>query len=529
MASSATKVILLAAAGVGGYLLYSSYKAKNASPYPAGLLPWMNEDIFPDGTYANMGEVPPGTSPIYPVDLSMIDPTGNQPFKAYAYYPAGVPISVTHEQVMADPSRAVNGRIEVAPGVVVSPMDIYFNTDVTWGSPVQGAVASGDWMSCASIPFLDPTPMLLPSGRTPYGVSDALGRQVEYSTAALNYVNGVYGPVNGDGSPATARSAAWQKQIAADPTGKAYLDAAIKQAQSTQQQSQQQTQTAQKTSNIAAPKSNTSYSAQSLGSAKSMSQILAQSGIDLSTYHVTTNVDAAASASDNQVKASIKKSLLTSSSQSVRDNADSIATAMARTVMNKALNDPTVSVTTINPGKSNGDVVLKVMSAPATAAAPKNSVVFAGANVQNSAVIVTTNASGQKVALLGSNPSAVKGATASKINPLSFVQEKPNAAAPTTFTQATRNVVAPIPMQTATAQNMFAAAPTWMANAVKNITGGATGVKAATPVVASAPAAYAPAQVARVSSTPTPQVSASAPSWFANAMASAAATGKIGK
>jgi hypothetical protein len=202
---------------------------------------------------------------------------------------------------------------------------------------------------------------------------------------------------------------------------------------------------------------------------------------------------------------------------------------MARTVMNKALNDPTVSVTTINPGKSNGDVVLKVMSAPATAAAPKNSVVFAGANVQNSAVIVTTNASGQKVALLGSNPSAVKGATASKINPLSFVQEKPNAAAPTTFTQATRNVVAPIPMQTATAQNMFAAAPTWMANAVKNITGGATGVKAATPVVASAPAAYAPAQVARVSSTPTPQVSASAPSWFANAMASAAATGKIGK
>ncbi|MCK9568496.1 hypothetical protein M0R72_06115 [Candidatus Pacearchaeota archaeon] len=539
MASSATKVILLAAAGVGGYLLYSSYKAKNASPYPEGLLPWVNEGLFPEGTYANMGEVPPGTAPIYPVDLSQIDPTGNVPFKAYAYYPAGTPIAVTHEQVMANPNVAVNGRIEVAPGVTVSPLDIYYNTDVTWGTPVEGAVASGDWCSCASIPFLDALPMLLPTGHTPMGVSDALGRNIDYQTAALNYVNGVYGPVNPDGSPATGRSEAWYNQIGADAkNGKPYLDAAIKQAQQTSQQAQQATGSTQQTTAKASAKSNasptgTAHTA-SLGNATSLSQVLAQSGIDLSKYHVTTTVDAVAASNDNKVKDSIKKTLLTSSSQSVRDNADSIATAIARNIASRALADQSVSVTMLNPGKVDGDVILRTMSAPETTSTPKNAVLFNNVTALNSAVVVTTNADGKKVALIGSNPSQVAASkVSSSINPLSFVQEK-------------TNTVSAIPMQTTNVQNMFVGAPSWMAQAAQKVaatitpaassvakSSGSNVTKASnsssgTGVQQSAPQVQT-SRPAIVTTASTPQVSAAAPSWFSSAMASAAASGKIGK
>jgi hypothetical protein len=383
--------------------------------------------------------------------------------------------------------------------------------------------------------------MLLPTGRTPYGVSDALGRQVEYSTAALNYVNGVYGPVNGDGSPAISRSAAWYNQIAADPTGKAYLDAAIKQAQQTQQQAQgqstqqtPQTQTQQSayTGSGNATPTGTVRTA-SLTGGLSLSQILAQSGIDLSSYHVTSSVDTIAATNDNKVKDSIKKSLATSSDQYVRDNADGIATAIARNVMNGALQSSNVSVTTVNPGKSDGDVILRTMSVPATESAPKNAVMFnSNLTALNSSVVVTTNANGQKVALIGSNPSQVAASKVqSSINPLSFVQEK-------------TGTVSAIPMQTSNVQNMFVAAPTWLAQAAQKIATGASQPATATKTISfksATPAAGATGLAAlastRTNATPqpmvtqkaTPQVSASAPSWFSSAMASAAATGKIGK
>ena len=454
MASTAVKIGIMGAAGVGAYLLYRTYSAKNQSPYPSGLAPWADQTAlgYP-APYTGAGgsnPTPAGSPPIVSIPMSSIDPSGNTALKIYSMVPPGVPVSFSTQQIYSNSQAAINGKVEIAPGITVSPLDIWSNTDVSEGQPIEGAVRSGDWCSCASIPLLDPTPAMLPGGTAAGQIVDYLGRPMSTATVAQTLANGGFCTTPGEtmkDAQSDTRFMAWYNVLAKVPGGLTLFQNAMQANQ--QAQSGAQTQTSSSTQQgtypttaaqtVQAHSAVVDTSATATGSSK-LSQMLKVAGINLNSYGVQdTSIDGAVDASGGNVKAAIESALKGSSDPYIRDHAGAFATTFARGLANANLNNANVSVSIINPGSKDADVTLhatapsdkltSVLNEINGVAQAKNAVIFSGSNSANSAVTLTQLPNGSNVNLITNNVWAKANVTQSlEISKLQVVAQNPVAS-----------------------------------------------------------------------------------------------------